>query len=46
MDKQFLKIVKQNAEEVKRWPKWMRKIRITAQTADTGEFIKEDKGGE
>lgn len=36
--KEFWKIAKQNADEVKTWAKWKQKIVINAKTIATGQF--------
>ncbi len=38
--KQFLKIIKEDAKIVKKWPKWKQKYVISAEAAMTGEFLK------
>jgi len=42
-DVDFWKIVKENEDMVKMWPKWMQKIVITAEAANTGRFIMSEK---
>ena len=39
----FKSIMRKNAEQVKKWPKWKRNIIISAEAASTGRFIKSDK---
>lgn len=39
--KDFLKIIKQNAKEVKTWAKWKQQYIISAEAASTGRFLNE-----
>ena len=43
-DKTFWNMARQNAKEVKKWPKWMREITINARTIATGQFKEEVNG--
>ena len=38
----FWKAAKKCSETVKTWPLWMKQIKITAKTANTGDFIIND----
>jgi len=40
-EKEFKKITKKNVCEVKKWPKWKQRIIISAESANTGRFIRE-----
>jgi len=37
-NEQFLKIIRRNKKEVKKWAKWKQKIIISAKTAKTGRY--------
>ena len=39
-NKQFLKIIKQDAKIVKKWPKWRQEYVINSDNASTGNFFK------